>query len=305
MSYVLQGPFRNREDPGFVPTDPTLDAGRINAMDQGIYDAQAPDVELLLAAGNAAVGDMLPGGLRWHGSQVLGLAIHADTAPTGGPLSLEVKSGATVLGSVSLPAGQTDYQTTVNFAPAAGTRLRFNATAVGATTPAAGVTLSLLAAPPTLANLLDSTQINGTGGITVWNCTYTSDSSVTYGGHNTFRVVSTNTNQPEIDFQPPKAAVSPGLVYSFEAYARNDAGSSQTWMPILYFYDSSNAFIAGSAGTQTTVPGSTFTRIVENNATAPANAAYCQPSVFIVSVTLTVGTIFHLGGARLVQGVLV
>lgn len=131
-----------------------ITADRLNHIEAGIDSVNAAvralitsgnahAVDVPLASGTAATGDMFPGGLRWGGTPIKSLVLHADTAPTGGPLTVEVRNAAdnSVYDSVSLTAGNNDVTEVVDFTPASGTRLRFYCTAANA---AAGVSLSLL-----------------------------------------------------------------------------------------------------------------------------------------------------------------
>jgi hypothetical protein len=106
-----------------------------------------PDVEITLATGNAAVGSMLPPGIRWNGSRIMQLILHTETIPLNQPLNIEIRNAAGVpFDSISIAAGSTfkNFVKNVDFTPARNSRIYFYATTVGTGTVASGVSLSLL-----------------------------------------------------------------------------------------------------------------------------------------------------------------
>lgn len=105
-------------------------------------------VPLQLASGSAYAGDNAVAGgiLMPTATNVVQLVLHADTAPVGGALQVNLHDSAGyVYGTVTLAAGQTDVTATLAnpIRVPAGTRLLVNLVTVGATSAAAGVMLDV------------------------------------------------------------------------------------------------------------------------------------------------------------------
>lgn len=132
----------------------------VGALQEHIADTVAhsggggsPATIVEIASGVAAVGDALAGGLYFRDAAALTYALlHADTAPIGGPLTVDLTDNSGDLyASLTITAGNTDSGTPAISPPVlipAGTRVRVAVTSIGAT-PAEGVQLYLETTPNT------------------------------------------------------------------------------------------------------------------------------------------------------------
>lgn len=306
LSLVWDPDYAGISDGRWVPTA-SASSAPVDGGGPTTAAAQDLDVEILIAEGNASTGDMLPGGLRWSGSPIAALALHADTAPTGGPLTVQVRAeDATVLGTVSLGAGQKEVVTESAFTPEDGQRLRIYATAVGSTTPAAGCTLSLLSnvqVEASTVNLLTAAQAQCTGGWgDVYGFTVTSDSVEQYDGENTLQLVSTvSSDAPFFAFSSPKTPVVDLQQYTAELYVKGPSGGSREhWLSILY-YDDVGVQVGSSNGTHVVTTDNTYQRVAIGPLSAPPNCVTAA-LYYAVTNTVTSGDTFHIGAPKFVEG---
>jgi len=98
-----------------------------------------------------------------------------------------------------------------------------------------------------------------------------------------------------------KVAVTVGDVYSASAYVKVPTGQETIQVRATFrWYDSGGSYLSGVAGTLTTVTSSDgWIRLVTENATAPASAAFADVVVYQDAGTKTIGNYFLVDAIKL------